>query len=127
MSHNFSWISYVNRVFGLLRRPDATLERWLVRTVATFDTVITMGHRAVGFFRQRGLKTSFHVVSGGIESCRFHPQDEPAAYDMVFVGRLAPIKRVTGYSIVPPLAKLEDYNYPDPDRVIRAIHELMQF
>ena len=40
---------------------------------------------------------------------------------------LAPIKRVTGYSIVPPLAKLEGYNYPDPDRVIRAIHEIMQF
>jgi pyruvate dehydrogenase E1 component beta subunit len=40
---------------------------------------------------------------------------------------LAPIKRVTGYSIVPPLAKLEEYNYPDPDRVIRAIHEIMEF
>ncbi|MEJ2716906.1 MAG: alpha-ketoacid dehydrogenase subunit beta [Deltaproteobacteria bacterium] len=40
---------------------------------------------------------------------------------------LAPIKRVTGYSIIPPLAKLEPYNYPDPDRVIRAIHETMEF
>jgi pyruvate dehydrogenase E1 component beta subunit len=39
----------------------------------------------------------------------------------------APIKRVTGYDIVPPLSKLEDYNYPDPERVIRAIHETMQF
>lgn len=40
---------------------------------------------------------------------------------------LAPIKRVTGYDIVPPLAKLEDYNYPDADRVVRAIHDSMQF
>lgn len=40
---------------------------------------------------------------------------------------LAPIKRVTGYDIVPPLAKLEDYNYPDSDRVVRAIHDTMQF
>ncbi len=40
---------------------------------------------------------------------------------------LAPIKRVTGYDIVPPLAKLEDYNYPDADRVVRAIHDTMQF
>ncbi len=40
---------------------------------------------------------------------------------------LAPIKRVTGYDIVPPLAKLEDYNYPDYERVVRAIHETMQF
>jgi pyruvate dehydrogenase E1 component beta subunit len=40
---------------------------------------------------------------------------------------LAPIKRVTGYDIVPPLAKLEDFNYPDYERVVRAIHETMQF
>ncbi len=40
---------------------------------------------------------------------------------------LAPIKRVTGYDITPPLAKLEDHNYPDPDRVVRAIHETMEF
>ncbi len=40
---------------------------------------------------------------------------------------LAPIKRVTGYDIVPPLSKLEDYNYPDSDRVVRAIHDSMEF
>lgn len=40
---------------------------------------------------------------------------------------LAPIKRVTGYDIVPPLAKMEEFNYPDPERVVRAIHETMAF
>jgi pyruvate dehydrogenase E1 component beta subunit len=40
---------------------------------------------------------------------------------------LAPIRRVTGYDVVPPLARLEEYNYPDPDRVVRAIHDTMQF
>ncbi len=40
---------------------------------------------------------------------------------------LAPIRRVTGYDVVPPLAKLEEYNYPDSDRVVRAIHDTMQF
>jgi pyruvate/2-oxoglutarate/acetoin dehydrogenase E1 component len=40
---------------------------------------------------------------------------------------LAPIKRVTGYDVIPPLAKLEEYNYPNYDRVVRAIHETMQF
>ncbi len=40
---------------------------------------------------------------------------------------LAPIKRVTGYDVMPPLAKLEEYNYPDPERVVQAIHEIMQF
>ncbi|MFH0821464.1 MAG: alpha-ketoacid dehydrogenase subunit beta [Pseudomonadota bacterium] len=40
---------------------------------------------------------------------------------------LAPIKRVAGYSIYPPLAKLEDFSYPDSERVVRAVHETMQF
>jgi pyruvate dehydrogenase E1 component beta subunit len=44
-----------------------------------------------------------------------------------FLSLLAPIRRVTGYDIIAPLSKLEDYNYPDPERVIRAIHDTMQF
>ncbi len=40
---------------------------------------------------------------------------------------LAPIKRVTGYDIFPPLSKLEEYNYPDSDKVVKAIHETMEF
>jgi pyruvate dehydrogenase E1 component beta subunit len=40
---------------------------------------------------------------------------------------LAPVKRVTGYDIFPPLARLEEYSYPDSDRVVRAIHDTMQF
>ncbi|MGB6064381.1 MAG: alpha-ketoacid dehydrogenase subunit beta [Desulfomonilaceae bacterium] len=40
---------------------------------------------------------------------------------------LAPIKRVTGYDVVAPLSKLEEYNYPDSERVVRAIHDTMEF
>ncbi len=40
---------------------------------------------------------------------------------------LAPIRRVTGYDIIAPLSKLEDYNYPDSERIIRAVHDTMQF
>ncbi len=40
---------------------------------------------------------------------------------------LAPIQRVTGYDIIPPLAKLEDYNYPNSERVVKAIHKTMEF
>lgn len=40
---------------------------------------------------------------------------------------LAPIKRVTGYDVIPPLSKLEEYNYPDSERVVKAIHDTMQF
>jgi pyruvate dehydrogenase E1 component beta subunit len=40
---------------------------------------------------------------------------------------LAPIQRVTGYDVIPPLAKLEDYNYPSSERVVKAIHKTMEF
>jgi pyruvate dehydrogenase E1 component beta subunit len=40
---------------------------------------------------------------------------------------LAPIRRVTGYDVLPPLSKLEEYNYPDSERVVRAIHATMEY
>ncbi|NOZ62519.1 MAG: alpha-ketoacid dehydrogenase subunit beta [Calditrichaeota bacterium] len=40
---------------------------------------------------------------------------------------LAPIARVTGYDVVPPLAKLEPVNYPSSEKVVRAIHKTMEF
>jgi len=40
---------------------------------------------------------------------------------------LAPIARVTGYDVVPPLAKLEPVNYPNTEKVVRAIHKTMEF
>ncbi len=40
---------------------------------------------------------------------------------------LAPIQRVAGYDIVPPLAKLEEHSYPNSERVVRAIHSTMEF
>lgn len=40
---------------------------------------------------------------------------------------LAPVYRVTGYDIIPPLSKLEDYNYPNSEKVVRAIHKTMEF
>ena len=40
---------------------------------------------------------------------------------------LAPIQRVTGYDIIPPLLKLENHNYPNTERVVRAIHKSMEF
>jgi pyruvate dehydrogenase E1 component beta subunit len=40
---------------------------------------------------------------------------------------LAPVQRVTGYDIIPPLSKLEEFNYPNAEKVVRAIHKTMEF
>lgn len=39
----------------------------------------------------------------------------------------APILRVTGYDVIPPLPLLEDYNLPSEERIIRAIEELLRY
>lgn len=87
-----------NRYFARLKTPDALVERWLLEAVAACDLIITMGSRAVTFFRQRGVTSACHVVAGGINASTFvssSPSErEHAAYDAVLVARLVPIKSI---------------------------------
>ena len=83
-----------NRIFARLGTPDEVVERELIRAVGACDLVITMGTRAIEFFRGRGLENRFHVVSGGIDSARFHAASAAADFDLVLTCRLVPIKRV---------------------------------
>lgn len=83
-----------NRLFEKIETPDRVVERRLVQAVAGFDLVITMGSGAIRFFRQRGIRTAFHVVSGGIDARNFHPSPGPRRIDLILVGRLVRVKRV---------------------------------
>ena len=85
-----------NRLFTRLEVPDPVVERRLIRAVRAFDLVVTMGTRAVSFFREHGVNTRFEVVSGGIDPERFAapPAGARLIYDLILVGRLVEIKRV---------------------------------
>jgi len=83
-----------NRLFNRLPGPDAVLEQRLLRVVDAFDLVVTMGTRAVRCFRERGVGRAFGVVPGGFDVEEFRPTAVPRPVDLVFVGRLVPIKRV---------------------------------
>lgn len=39
---------------------------------------------------------------------------------------LAPVKRVTGYDVVPPLARLEKQNMPSVERIIEAVRKVVE-
>ena len=39
----------------------------------------------------------------------------------------APVKRLTGYDIIMPLPKLEDYNLPSSDKIVNGIRKVMSF
>lgn len=83
-----------NRLFRRMETPDAVVERRLLAAVGRFDHVVTMGRRAVDFFRARGVHTDFHVISGGIDTAQFAPAADAPAADVVFVARLSRVKRV---------------------------------
>ncbi len=82
-----------NRLFAKMGRADDDVERQLVKAVGTFDLVITMGTRAIEYFKQRGIVANYHVVSGGIDST-FDPAAARPTRDLVLVGRLVEVKRI---------------------------------
>ena len=90
-----------------------------LRTVWPFDidaiikSVTKTGRLVIVHEAQRSFGVGAEIAALAAERC--------------LLSLLAPIKRVTGYDVIPPLSKLEEYNYPDSERVVRAIHDTMQF
>jgi len=82
-----------NRLFAKMGRADDVVERQLVKAVGRFDLVITMGTRAVEYFKQRGISANYHVVSGGIDAA-FDRSAAAPTRDLVLVGRLVEVKRI---------------------------------
>lgn len=90
-----------------------------LRTVWPFDvdavvqSVTKTGRLVIVHEAPRSVSISSEIAATVAEKC--------------LLSLLAPIKRVTGYDVIPPLSRLEEYNYPDTERVVRAIHDSMQF
>lgn len=85
-------ISAENKVFNKLGTADPIVERQLTAIVRAFDIIITMGSGAARFFRDRGVTSAIHVIPGGVDRETYRPSTLPPTTDLIFVGRLAPIK-----------------------------------
>ncbi len=83
-----------DHAFAKMETPDSVVERRLLGIISKFDLIITMGTRAIEFFRNKGINTEFQVLSGGIDSQRFQPSNENSSIDLILTGRLAEIKRI---------------------------------
>jgi glycosyltransferase involved in cell wall biosynthesis len=82
-----------SRFFSKLRRADQRVEDSLLRTVRQFDVVATMGNKAATYFRSKGVDASrIHRLTGGVDAGRFKAPSGDRDTDIVFVGRLVPIK-----------------------------------
>jgi glycosyltransferase involved in cell wall biosynthesis len=83
-----------NAYFARLGTADDRVERMLLRAALGFDDIVTMGTGAAKYFRDREPGTRVHTIGGAIDPRQFYPSEDPPEYDVVFVGRLVPIKRV---------------------------------
>ena len=82
-----------SRFFSKLKHADPVIERKLLRTVKCFDAVVPMGESAATFFAQRGVEhTRIQPVTGGIDASQLSEVAPARDVDVVFVGRLVPIK-----------------------------------
>lgn len=82
-------------MLGKLSAPEEAIEQLLLDVVKRFDIIVTVGTGAADFYRTTGIAGYLYRNGGGIDTRRFQP-GRPADKDMdvLFVGRLAPIKRV---------------------------------
>lgn len=83
-----------NRLFEKIGTPSKGLEANLLAALEHFDHIVTMGVSARQYFRDHSVSTPISVVSGGIDLPAFTPAAERTEFDVIFIGRLAPIKRV---------------------------------
>jgi len=80
--------------FKKMETADPVVENRLIKIIKASDMVITMGTKAVDFFREKGVQSVLEVISGGIDSARFKPSKEVPIYDLIMTGRLVEIKRI---------------------------------
>ena len=82
-----------NKVFSRLPQADYRIERQLLEAVGHADLVVTMGTSAASFYRERARPGHLMVHPGGLDlsTC---DTDAERDIDVLFVGRLAPIKRL---------------------------------
>jgi glycosyltransferase involved in cell wall biosynthesis len=87
-------IHSADSLFRRMETADPVVERRLLKIVADSDIIITMGTGAITFFREKGIDTTFHVVSGGIDPSRFQPGADAPSHDLIITGRLVSVKRI---------------------------------
>lgn len=83
-----------NRLFGLLRTRDPWISRRLVEIAKSADLIVPMGSSSEKVFREEGVTSPIHVISGSVDETAYTPSGAAKDFDIVFVGRLVPVKRL---------------------------------
>lgn len=95
-----------NRVLAALGGPSSLVESLLFRVVRQFDLVVVRGTQAETYIRRMGHKRSLAVITGSVDVREPWREQKDRGFDLVFVGRLAGIKRPDRFvSIVAAVAR----------------------
>ncbi|MEZ5597650.1 MAG: glycosyltransferase [Pseudomonadales bacterium] len=81
-----------NRLLSSLKKPSKRIESVLLSIASRADLIVCMGNGAASFYRSRTQATVL-VNPGGVPPIRPSAQPEKS-YDLIFLGRLAPIKNL---------------------------------
>ncbi len=66
------------------------------------------------------------VIHEAPRTCGLGAEITARINEQAFKSLKAPVARVTGYDIIPPLPKLEDYYMPNPKKLVNAIKKVME-
>jgi len=67
------------------------------------------------------------IVHEAAKTCGFGAEIAATVAEAAILHLRAPVVRVTGYDVVPPLPVLEEANYPSEQRIARAIEEVLKY
>lgn len=97
-----------NTLLRRQRKPGRLRERLMHHLVRQFDLVVVRGRQGLDYLCSLGLRSRTTIIPAGIDVTRFAPdENEPAEFELITVGRLAPVKRYDRLlRIVAELARL---------------------
>ena len=99
-------VDAIGSVGGSLGRPSGFIETLALRVVRGFELVVVRGGKAKEFLAAHGIEESVAVITGSVNGYLSQPQND-REIDLVFVGRLSPIKQVDQFiTIVDAVARV---------------------
>jgi pyruvate dehydrogenase E1 component beta subunit len=102
---------------ALLSQENVSLEIIDLRTLSPLDTET--------IFASVQKTGRCVIVQEGPRTCGLAAEISARLMEKMLSSLKAPVKRVTGFDIIPPLLKSEDYNIPDEKRLIAGIRKIL--
>ncbi len=114
-----SWGAMLRTCKEAITNSKYSIELIDVRTLSPLDT-----ETIINSVQKTGRAV---IVQEAPRTCSFSSELAALVAEKALLSLKAPVKRVTGYDIVTPLPKLENYYFPSAERVNKAIGDTMKF